>query len=50
MKLFNFLKKETKQPVIVTEEKLVNSLNSLHSLSDRKVHQVTDIVKTENNK
>ncbi len=50
MKLFNIFKKETKQPVIVTEETLVNCLNSLNSLSDRKVHQVTDLVKTEDNK
>ncbi len=50
MKLFNIFKKETKQPVIVTEETLVNCLNSLNSLSDRKVHQVTDLVKTEGNK
>ena len=50
MKLFNIFKKETKQPVIVTEETLVNCLNSLNSLSDRKVHQVKDLVKTEDNK
>jgi hypothetical protein len=45
MKLFNIFKKETKQPVNVTEETLVNCLNSLNSLSDRKVHQVKDLVK-----
>jgi hypothetical protein len=50
MKLLNLFKKETKQPVIVTEETLVNCLNSLNSLSDRKVHQVKDLVKTEDNK
>lgn len=50
MKLFNIFKKETKQPVIVTEETLVNCLNSLNSLSDRKVHEVKDLVKTEDNK
>jgi hypothetical protein len=50
MKLFNLFKKETKQAVVITEETLVNCLNSLKSLSDRKVHQVTDLVKTEDNK
>ncbi|MBP8033772.1 MAG: hypothetical protein KAZ71_04190 [Bacteroidia bacterium] len=50
MKLLDLFKKETKQPVIVTEETLVNCLNSLNSLSDRKVHQVKDLVKTEDNK
>ncbi len=49
MKLFNIFKKETKQPVTITEETLVNCLNSLNSLSDRKVHQVKDLVKTNDN-
>ena len=50
MKLLNIFKKETKQPVNVTEETLVKCLNSLNSLSDRKVYQVKDLVKTPDNK
>jgi len=50
MKLFNLFKKETKQPINVTEETLINCLNSLNSLSDRKVYQVKDLVKTPDNK
>ncbi|MFN8115367.1 MAG: hypothetical protein U0W65_04595 [Bacteroidia bacterium] len=49
MKLFELFKKEKKQPVIITEETLVKCLNSLNSLSDRKVYEVKDLVKTNDN-
>lgn len=49
MKLLNIFKKEKKQPVTITEETLVKCLNSFNSLSDRKVYEVKDLVKTNDN-